>query len=132
MLKIVLLAVVAIVLFIIVYIARVMFLVWRFSGDMGLVNILREWFFQNDDMYEIYKEQTMTLLVGKQRIEFENFAAAVNYLEIYVDIMLEDYQKIIDLTEYYELSEYEQVLKDIKQQARMWKWEHGELDTEET
>ena len=132
MLKFLLALVIAVVIFIVLYSARVMVLVCRFLIEMDLVSILRENFFGSNNLYELYKDSPMSISVGEETIDFDNFLGGVNFLEEYAKMLLEDYKKIIDLTDYYELSSYEQILKETITDVRMWRWKHNGIEKNET
>ena len=97
----------------------------RFLSNVEFVAVLENWLLESDEIEQKYEDTSFGLVVGKYYVEFDKFVGAINYLEEYAKEIKEEYQKIIELTDDYNLAEKEKILDQTLYKIRMWRWKHN-------
>lgn len=112
-------------LILIFYSIKIKIRVERFLGNVEIVALLEDWLLESDEIEQKYEDTSFGLVVGKYYVEFDKFVEAINYLEDYTKEIKEEYQKIIELTDNYDLAEKEKILDQTLYKIRMWRWKHN-------
>lgn len=112
-------------LILIFYSIKIKIRVERFLGNVEIVALLEDWLLESDEIEQKYEDTSFGLVVGKYYVEFDKFVGAINYLEDYTKEIKEEYQKIIELTDNYDLAEKEKILDQTLYKIRMWRWKHN-------
>lgn len=104
---------------------KIKIMVDRFLEKVEFVTALEDWLLGSDELEEEYNNTSFGFKVGKYYVEFDRFADAINYFEEYTKEVKEEYQKIIELTDYYDLSEEEKSLDQVLYKIRIWRWKNN-------
>lgn len=128
MLKYLIVIMIASAVWLIIQLVRVKIMIQRFCVDVGVLKLLQDLMLDSDDLYNEFENSTFGLIVGEYYVEFDNFTSAVNYLEDYVQEVMKEYQKIIDWTGHYDLTEHGKFLNDINHKIKMWRWRHNAIE----
>ena len=112
-------------LILIFYSIKIKIRVARFLSNVEIVALLENWLLESDEIEQKYEDTSFGLVVGKYYVEFDKFVGAINYLEDYTKEIKEEYQKIIELTDNYDLAEKEKILDQTLYKIRMWRWKHN-------
>lgn len=112
-------------LILIFYSIKIKIRVERFLGNVEIVALLEDWLLESDEIEQKYEDTSFGLVVGKYYVEFDKFVEAINYLEDYTKEIKEEYQKIIELTDSYDLSKEEKSLDQALYKIRIWRWKNN-------
>lgn len=104
---------------------KIKIMVNRFLEKVEFVATLEEWLLGGDELEEECSDASFGFKVGKYYVEFDRFVDAMNYFEEYTKEVKEEYQKIIELTDSYDLSKEEKSLDQALYKIRIWRWKNN-------
>lgn len=100
----------------------------RFCINVSFVKLVNDLLFESNELCEKYENSEIQLIVGDQIIEFEDFTVAVQYINFCTEEVLKEYEKIIEMTDQWDLSEHEKILNQIMHETKIWLWKHNSIE----
>lgn len=100
----------------------------RFCKKVKFAKLVNDLLFESNELCEKHENSTFRLIIGEQTIEFEDFTMAVQYLNCYTKEVLNDYEKITEMTDQYNLAEDENILNQIIYETKIWLWKHNAIE----